>query len=630
MRALTFPRPRRKNQKVSRFGQYEGFTEPIFDGSKRSSSYLQLDDGTRLAYDLILPALGEAPSAGPLPVLFMYTPYLRTIRAFDDDGRDVLSPLLGFSVPMQVALRLRYWIGTDGDRIDPLFRTRWLRRLVAHGYAVVVVERPGTGASFGTSRQSMEAVAAECGQILDWIAAQEWSDGTIGMFGASQEAWSQFAAASSGSPHLKAIFPAASQLELYDSLPYRGGVANNAFNRFFGDVVPKLAELAVPVDDDPDGRLLALARQEREGSVDAATMAASLFEFPYRDSPLPDGQPLWELLSLYPLIDRINEAGVPVAMTTGWYDIFLGDMFAWFHNLDGPKRLTVRPVAHNGVDASRRDLDHGAEAHRWFDHWLKHVDNGVMGESPIHYYLLGDGTGNRWHTADRWPPPGLEQTPYYCGKGRTGSVASVNDGLLATEGSAVEASDWYRVDYTTTTGTSSRWVAIDSDHEYPNLASNDAKGLTYTTLPLDTDVVVAGHPVARLWLQTGAPDLDVFVYLEDVDGRDRSTYVTEGTLRASHRSLAPAPFANLALPFHTHHESDCEPIPPEEPVELVVSLLPTAYRFEEGNRIRLAITFTDADNFATPILQPPPSVRVLRGPEHPTVVQLPIVDRSTT
>ncbi len=157
------------------------------------------------------------------------------------------------------------------------------------------------------------------------------------------------------------------------------------------------------------------------------------------------------------------------------------------------------------------------------------------------------------------------------------------------------------------------------------MRSNDEKALTYTTLPLEADVVVIGHPVTHLWLATGVPDLDLFVYLEEVDGRGRSTYVTEGNLRASHRTQGEPPFDNLSLPYHCHYESELAAIPSGEGVELVLDLLPTAYRFHRGNSIRITVAFADADNFATPLLNPAPEVRLLRDADHASFVDLPIV-----
>jgi len=151
------------------------------------------------------------------------------------------------------------------------------------------------------------------------------------------------------------------------------------------------------------------------------------------------------------------------------------------------------------------------------------------------------------------------------------------------------------------------------------MRANDAKSLTYTTPPLETPLDVIGHPVAHIWLSTDAPDLDLVLYLEEVDANGNSTYISQGDLRASHRALGAAPFDNLGLPWHNHFESEVQPIPAGEPIELVLELLPTAYRFQTGNRLRIAVAFADADSFHTPQLDPAPLVSLLRDAAHPTL-----------
>jgi predicted acyl esterase len=84
-----------------------------------------------------------------------------------------------------------------------------------------------------------------------------------------------------------------------------------------------------------------------------------------------------------------------------------------------------------------------------------------------------------------------------------------------------------------------------------------------------------------------------------------------------------APFDNLDLPYHRHHESELTAIPAGEPVELVFDLLPTSYRFRRGNRIRVTVAFADADNFQTPHLDPAPQIRLLRDTDHASFVDLP-------
>jgi putative CocE/NonD family hydrolase len=181
------------------------------------------------------------------------------------------------------------------------------------------------------------------------------------------------------------------------------------------------------------------------------------------------------------------------------------------------------------------------------------------------------------------------------------------------------------VDYSPTTGETPHWTGLAFTHKYPEMSDHDALGLTYTTPSLETPVSIIGHPIIHLWLSTEAPDLDVFVYLEEVDGKGKSTYITQGIMRASHRTPGQAPFENFGLPWFDHFESELQPIPAGEPFELVFDLFPTAYQFSEGNRIRITITFADDGNFDTPILDPAPTLKLLRNTSYPTYVELPVV-----
>lgn len=615
-------------EKVSRFGKYQGYSEAVYDGTQRISEYLTLSNGTRLAYDLILPTQKGVSASERLPVLFKYTPYLRTWTIFDKNGKNIITDFVELGWKEKAMLRIRYWFSKRGRLFDPLFRTKWLERMVMHGYAVIVVERPGTGASFGIMNPTFEASARECNEILDWIACQPWCSGKIGMHGDSFQAMVQFAAASTGNPHLKAIFPASSPIEMYDGIMYPGGVYNKAFGSFFSGAVSFLEALTTPVDSDKDGTLLAQARRERK----SATMGERLDiskqpQLGFRDALIPDGKSLWEdRMALYPFIERINRSGIAVYMTTGWYDIFTDGMFFWYKNLTVPRRLTARPLDHTGMDKTQSDLDYAAEAHRWFDYWLKGIDNGIMNEPPIYYYVMGAAKKESWQTSHQWPTEKQKLTRFYFGEGKTGSITSVNDGLLSAEApTGQDAFDAYTVDYTATTGKKSRWTAVNFPRDYPDMRSNDKKALTYTTPPLETDVEVTGHPVVHLWLRTDAPDLDAFVYLEEADGSGKSFYITEGNLRVSHRKLSQAPFNNLGMPFHSHYRSDLEPIPAGKSIELVFPLLPTSHRFHKGKSIRITVAFADADNFDTPVINPAPKLQLLRDMNHPSFIQLPVV-----
>ena len=612
-------------EKISEFGKYQGYTDAVYDGSQRTSDYLTLSDGTRLAYDLIIPTRKGVPAEKPLPVLFKYTPYGRAWTIFDENGKLLIGDFV--DLPTRAMLRIRFWVLGDRGRIlDPLFRDRWLGTMVKHGYVVVSVDRPGTGASFPSPTPgSMETAATFENEIIDWIAGQPWSDGNVGMYGDSQQAMVQFAAASTGNPHLKAIMPAASDIEIYQAVNYPGGVFNEAFAALYA-TVPLLDKMATVVDSDPEGVLLEQALEERQNKLRVQNAIDIMRQAPFRDSVTPDGIRPYEIMDLCPFVDRINQGHTAIYMTVGWFDVFTADMFYWYNNLSVPRHLTVRPTDHSQVSADQSDFKYGAEARRWFDYWLKGIDNGIIDEPPIHYYVMRGPNQGTWQTSDRWPLAAQKFAAYYFGPAKSNGIASANDGTL-TLNSPINASgsDTYTVDYTTTTGVKSRWGAVEEAHDYPDLRANDAKALTYTTPLLETDVEVTGHPVVHLWLSTNAPDLDVFVYLEEVDKSGRSTYITEGNLRASHRKLRQAPFDNFGLPYQSHFQADQEPLPAGVPFELHFSLLPTSYQFHSGSRIRITVAFADAGNFDTPILEPAPSVQLLRGSTNPSYVEIPIV-----
>ena len=613
------------NESYSKFGEYR--SEKTFDGSSRTSDYLAIMDGTRLAYDLILPTKHGAPANRPLPVLFKYTPYGRAWTVFDKDGRSNLADLEALPWYAEGFLRVRSWLAAEGNILGPLWRTKWLGRLVQSGYAVVVVERPGTGASFGNYSPTDSAMARESDEILNWIANQEWSNGQIGMFGDSVQAQVQLAAASTCNTHLKAIFAESTWMDIYQSFMYPGGIYAKSFGEFYQWSQRLLdSSLTTPVDRDKDGSLLAEARAERRvGSIGREAIGV-MEKFQFRDTPMADGRRFWELISLYPMLESINKSGIPVYLTNGWFDPLARENFFLYSNLKVPKRLIVRPTDHGQEDAPGHDVDYAAEAHRWFDYWLKGIDTGIMTEPPIHYCLMGENRSHDWQTTGVWPARNQKAISYYFAEGQPDLSESVNNGtLVPSSPSAEDEGDAYTVDYRTTTGKKARWTAINWVHDYPNMRLNDAKALTYTTPPLEVEARVVGHPILRIWFTSDSTDLDFFAYLEAVDRHGNSAYVTEGNLRASHRASAKAPYDTLGLPYHSHWQRDVEPIPPGSPVELDFDLMPTAYRFSHGKRIRLAIACSDADNFATPALDPSPTLRILRNKTCPSNIELPIL-----
>ena len=624
--------------KVSRFGVYRGYSTSRYEGWVRSSQYVTTRDGTKLAVDLYRPARAGNAETAPLPVIWTHTPYYRATI-----------------VGNRLATMLDY--------------LPWVATVLRHGYVVAAVDVRGTGASFGAMDGLFQpAEARDAYDVTEWLAAQPWSNGNIGMYGLSYLGVTQLLAAGQAPPYLKAIIPEMAWFDAYDFM-YPGGIFQ--FWALFSwststrsgsirmvmpsrwlDVVregarsragrwpvegctevpcaPMRSGPVAPVDEDLDGSLLAAAVSQHllKGS-DVYPIYSSL---PYRNSARTPGGPLeYPDRSIWPVAQLIEKSGIAIYHVVGWYDTFARDAMLGYSNLGPRRRLTIGPWFHNQIHG----YDKAVEVLRWFDYWLKGIDNGVKDEAPIHYWTIGAPPGKEWRSAREWPIAGARARDWYFAAGPSGSIRSTNDGGLTTSRPpGGEARDDYSVDFTVTLGASNRWTAAAGGapgpvHDYPDLAAHDLRALTYTTAPLSAMLEVTGHPIVRLWLSSDAKDLDVFAVLEEVRPDGYSDYVTEGWLRASHRALAEPPYDRLGLPYHRSHAEDVAPLP-SEPVELVFDLLPTSKIFRAGHRIRLTIAGSDYGNFATPVTLPAPRMSIHRAGERTSRLILPVVETTGT
>ncbi|HZM74950.1 MAG TPA: CocE/NonD family hydrolase [Candidatus Limnocylindrales bacterium] len=547
------------------------------DVADHSTLYVPMRDGVRLAADIFRPKRAGLAVADPLPVVWSLERYQRSELA----------------------------AGLLMTRLDT---QPWLKDLVRNDYVVAVVDARGSGASGGVRGDEFsDEEVRDCYELTEWFAGQPWCDGNIGMYGASYQGIVQYLAAGLAPPHLKAIFAEMAMFDLYHFL-YPGGVFRDDFPRRWSALVRELdtERVAAPVAADTGyaREVLDLHRS----NVDVFGRAGA---FPLRDSADPH-------TGLRPHIDRtpssaiaaINASGIPVFHLGGWYDMWSRDTVLWFTNLTVPQRLVMGAWSHS----SRGGIDLVAEHVRWYDHWLKGIDTGVMAEPPVRYFAMSASPGQEWRTSPTWPPPQIVDSDYFLYRG----------GLSPDPMSEVDGADEYIVDYSATSGTTTRWSnGVGSLFRY-DLSPNDRKALTYTTPPLEHDLEVTGHPIVHLWVSSTHSDGDFFVYLEEVDEAGESHYVTEGSIRASHRALGRAPYRNLGLPYHPS-TGDLIDALPDHPVELVIDLHPTSNIFVRGRCVRLAITCRDRDNAHTPIVDPPPVVRIHHGANHPSRLVLPVM-----
>jgi len=578
------------------------------------SRYLTMADGCRLAADIHLPA---ATASGPTPparhpAICVFTPYYR---------RFALAP------------------GATGTEASPnIFKYRDM--FVPRGYALVVVDVRGTGASFGTrdsfrspkEREDFRAVA-------DWIVSEPWSDGRIGATGISYLGAAGDFLASTGHPAVKAIAPLFAVWDTYGDHFYPGGVLltglAETYERLIGaldndrrDVLRTFAYFAdpnlcgpCPVDADLDGSLARAAIAEHRGNF---RMPDFITEFRFKEEPLPYDA-TFSSASFSPYhYARGTRPDVAVYSVSGWMDGagYTNGAISRYLTMPNPNRyLLLGPWDHGArvnVSPWRAQVEPEfpllAEVLRFFDEHLAGIDTGLPDEAPVHYFSFAE---EAWRAADHWPPIGAAPTQLFLADGRT---------LGREAGTA--GSDDYRVDFAFGTGSHTRYErlgAIDNRNYYGDWQDRDAALLRYTSAPLAADAELTGHVIAELWLASSQADAAIHLYLTEVEADGRERYVTEGVLRALHRKDAPdTPAHRTKWPTHSFRRADAAPLVPGEATRLRIALLPTSWRLRKGSRLRLALAGADADHYAQVPHGRPPVLTLHRGGAMPSRLELPL------
>ena len=557
--------------KVSMPGAYEGYADAAYDGYVRSSFYVPMRDGTRLAMDVFRPTRGGVVSDERLPVVWMHTPYNR---------RDTKE-------------------GPTAERY-PGFALR----LVKYGYVVAVADFRGLYASFGRNRaynrgEWIAPARTDAYDVTEWLARQPWSSGRIGMWGCSATGGSQMQAATTRPPSLKAIMPLSAEFDVY-TFEALGGVTPPGPVTTSGGTTPNAnAErdaAAAPVDG-ADGRaLLAEAIAGHKDNVETPGV------LPFRDSRSEAmGNRWWIYSSPSTYLPALKDAAFGVYAVANWDEAGTKPgAFYTFNNLPrGRAKLLVGPGVHCGWAKTEEETGFSivTEERRFFDYWLKGVRNGVMDEPKVTYFTYNAPRESSWRTASRWPLPNQRLTDFFLSPNALSEARTTDAGRQ-----------------TTSTSPPAPATAI--------YISAQTGGLSFDTAPLTRDTEITGDPVMHLRIGTKARDVDVLARIEDVapDGSTRS-YQMLGRLRASDRALAKAPYDTMGLPWHSHLTADARPLVADEPTDLQFDLLPMSYIFKAGHRIRLRLTFTD------PARNPAgaPDVDVLWGGARSSYLTLPVI-----
>ncbi|HVG34245.1 MAG TPA: CocE/NonD family hydrolase [Pyrinomonadaceae bacterium] len=566
---------------------YRGYTAPQYKETVLQSLYLTMRDGVKIAVDVVLPK-GLAPGAR-IPAIVEQT---------------------------------RYWRARKGQTPNS-----YQRFFASYGYAVVWVDVRGTGASTGSwptpwSREEIK----DGGEVVDWIIHQPWSNGRVGAMGSSYGGNSALLLAVPNHPALKAIIPRHFEFDEYMDVPFPGGIFNDwmvkAWNE--GNHQLDLNPGVRPVDADGDESALAEAIKAHAQNIELYSAAQQVT---YRDDR-PFGKSSLDDFSVHSFRNEINRSAVAINSWGGWLDAGTADAaIKSFMTLKNPQRVIVGAWNHGGsqdaspyLSSTSTGVRRQFEWLRFFDHYLKGIDTGVMpSQRTLLYYTMGE---EKWKETNSWPVAGSQMVRWYM----------TNDQALSKSApTAASGSDRYTVDFEATTGEKNRWrTQLGGPVVYPDRAAEDRRLLVYTSSPLTEDMEITGYPVINLRVSSTASDGAFFVYLEDVDESGRVTYITEGQLRALHRKVSKdKPPYWMETPYHSFKRKDGAPLAAGEVAELRFGLLPTSVLIRKGHSLRIAIAGHDKSTFRRiPAEGPPPVITLERNSHNASFIELPVIRRN--
>jgi hypothetical protein len=468
----------------------------------------------------------------------------------------------------------------------------------SYGYATVIQDVRGRFASDGEFypfRDDGDGVKQDGYDTVEWAAEQPWSNGKIGTIGGSYSGATQYRMLSTQPPHLIAQFARQSSADYYDEWVYRGGAFEHGFNlnwilKHTATNARKLAQTGS--EDEVDKRVNqasdAYLKWLENSPISPFPPVADLHGWFADWMNHPNHDDYWEEFSNARSHDRVN---VPVHHFGSWFDCFLAGTLRNYSGIRANaatpetrngQRMTIGPWVHNPSPADMReagDVDFGEQAKlgwfttrlRWFDHWLKGVDNGVDSDKPVKLFAMGI---NQWREFDVWPPKSVEYTPFYLSDGTSGSAKSLNDGILSARKPEIfgEVFDEYESD------PENPIRSFGGGHLGDNNGPRDQRDyedrvLTYTTEVLEDPLDVTGPVKAVLHASTSAMDTDWVVRITDVHPDGTSMLVCDGILRGRFKDSYEKPVGLV----------------PHMPTEFVVDLWATSHVFQKGHRLRVAI-----------------------------------------
>jgi putative CocE/NonD family hydrolase len=508
------------------------------------------------------------------------------------------------------------------------------------GYVVIIQDTRGRFASDG-EWYPWRAEAEDGFDTIAWAAALPYADGQVGLFGGSYHGFTQWSAATLQPPALKAMFPEWTWADPLNGFIYRGGAFRLSLAYFFLGSLG-LNAVARRYRDDPAAREEAVRALCREiddlGPVGYRSLPLADFApvrrhdvgsafFDWLAAPLDREHRQWEPMTILGKHERVQ---VPTFNTGGWYDPFLPETLAHFTAMRAqgrPTKLLIGPWTHGAPTALVGDMNFGIGSLRgsidlktsvdslrlrWFDHWLKGIDTGIMAEPPIKLFVMG---ANVWRDEEEWPLARAVDTPFYLRE----------SGRLARQPPGAEAPDTYDYDPADPVPSLGGYPAATPEYRAGPLDQRPIEVrpdvLLYRTLPLERDTEVTGPIEVRLWATSSAPDTDFLARLVDVYPDGRSINLTDGILRARYRDARKGEPPSL--------------IEPGRPYEYAIDLWATSNVFKAGHRIGLQVTSScfpcwdrnpnTGHTFGADAELRVAHQEILHDYEHPSRVELPLI-----
>jgi uncharacterized protein len=428
------------------------------------------------------------------------------------------------------------------------------------GYVVIRLDQRGNGESQGLMTDEYTEQELQDGvDAIAWIAAQEWCDGTVGMMGKSWGGFNCLQVAALDPPALKAVISVCSTTDRFaDDIHYKGGCLLND-NFAWGSVM--LAYSSRPPDQALVGeawREMWLDRLENE-----PFLTAEWLKHQRRDE-------YWKHGSVCEDYSAIKAAVMSIG---GWADFYMNTVSHLVSNLHAPAKGIVGPWVHQYPHQADPAPQIGflQEAVRWWDHWLKGIENGVDNEPAYRVWMQDTVRPKRAHKerAGHWVAeqdwPTKRTTPRVMALGQGCVLGGDQRPLDATVNSPLDCGF----------GTG-RYFPMSGD--YPEMPGDqrddDSRSLCFDTVPLEDDLDILGAPNLKLRLSANKPAAQLIVRLCEVHPDGASTRITIGFLNLAHRESFEHP----------------SKIPVDTPFEISLPLDQIAYRVKAGMRLRVAVS----------------------------------------